>query len=154
LAKISAAVTIGASPAAVWAVLCDLGHYPEWHPAILKAEGEIQAGGQVAFTETVQRRTSTHLVRVETAQPEAELRWRPVRSSSCIETSFMLSPIDSGTHTKVVYSLIFRGLWVPVFWMGLLWIPAPWAPLRVLMRKVNQGLKHRAEHAPGTQERR
>jgi len=151
LARVSVSVMISAAPAEVWAVLCDLAHYPEWHPSILKATGEIQVGSQVVFTQALQRRpTSTYALRVEVVQPGAELRLRPVGSTSGIETSFTLSPIDSGTHTEVVYSLIFRGRWVPLFWLGLLWIPAPWAPLRVQIRKVNQALKHRAEHGSGT----
>jgi uncharacterized protein YndB with AHSA1/START domain len=63
VAQISATVAINAVPAKVWAVLCDLGRYPQWHPYIRRATGEIKAGSQVVFTEALKRgRTSTYLL--------------------------------------------------------------------------------------------
>jgi Polyketide cyclase / dehydrase and lipid transport len=151
MAKLTVTVTVNAGPAEVWAVLCDLARYPEWHPYVLKATGEIQPGSQVFFTEALQgRRRSTYPLRVEVAQPGAELQLRPLGTNPRIDTGFTLSPVDSGTHTEVVYSNIFRGaLSVAIFWLGLNWIPAPHSRLRVLMRKVTQALKHRVEHDTG-----
>ena len=36
---ISAATEIGAPPMTVWAVLTDLGRYPEWNPLFREASG-------------------------------------------------------------------------------------------------------------------
>ncbi len=46
---VSTTVTINAAPADVWAVLCDLDRYPEWHPHIRQAAGQMQAGNRVVF---------------------------------------------------------------------------------------------------------
>ena len=151
LPKVSATVTINAAPAEVWAVLCDLDRYPEWYPYILKATGEIQPGGQVAFTEAAYRGgAGIFRYSVTAARPGTELRLRPLRSVVSIERRFTLSPIDSGGQTKVVYSNIFRGLMVPMYWVGLGWLPRPSDPTRILLRNTAQALKQHAEHDPGT----
>ena len=43
--KISSTVTIRAGPSDVWAVLCDLGGYHEWHPHAREAKGTIDDAG-------------------------------------------------------------------------------------------------------------
>ena len=92
---VSATVTINAAPADVWAVLCDLGRYPEWHPHIRQATGKIQAGSRVVFKMAPPgRRPFTIRPRVITAQPGAELRLLgrlPIVFSG--EHSFALSPL-------------------------------------------------------------
>jgi len=41
---ISWTTEIGAPPMAVWAVLTDLGRYPEWNPLFREASGEVAVG--------------------------------------------------------------------------------------------------------------
>lgn len=142
---VSATVTINAAPADVWAVLCDLGRYPEWHPHIRQATGKMQAGSRVVFKMAPPgRRPFTIRPRVITAQPGAELRLLgrlPIVFSG--EHSFALSPIDSGAHTKVVQSEIYRGLVVPLIGKTI-------AVTQIEFNEVNHALKRRAEQDPGT----
>lgn len=140
---VSAAVTINAAPAEVWAVLCDLVRYREWHPHIRQAAGKIQTGGRVVFQMAPPgRRPFTIRPRVIAAQTGAELRLLgrlPVVFSG--EHSFTLSPIDSGTQTKVVQSEIYRGLVVPLIGKTI-------AAAQSEFDEVNQALKHRVEQGP------
>ena len=141
---ISATVTINAAPAEVWAVLCDLARYPEWHPDIRRVTGTIQAGSQVVVGTVLPSsgRTVIRRLWVVAAQPGAELRLRPSPSSGR-EQSFTLSPVDSGTHTEVVNSSTIPGY--------LVWLAWPlFAALRTRLDRVNQALKYRAEQDPGT----
>jgi uncharacterized protein YndB with AHSA1/START domain len=41
---VSATIRIGAPPMAVWAILTDLGRYPEWNPLFLEAAGTSSPG--------------------------------------------------------------------------------------------------------------
>jgi hypothetical protein len=142
---ISAAVKINAAPAAVWAVLCDLDRYHEWHPHIREAAGKIQVGNRVVFRMIPPgRRPFTIRPRVIAAWPGAELRLLgrlPIVFSG--EHSFALSPIDSGMHTKVVQSEIYRGLAVPFIGKTI-------AATQIEFDEVNQALKRRAEQDSDT----
>ena len=46
---ISAATEIGAPPMTVWAILTDLGRYPEWNPLFREASGEIAVGNLITL---------------------------------------------------------------------------------------------------------
>lgn len=137
---VSAAVTIGAAPAEVWAVLCDLGSYHEWHPHIRQAAGQIQPGSRVVFRMAPPgRRPFTIRPQVVVAQPGAELRLLgrlPVVFSG--EHTFALSPVDSGTRTEVVQSEIYRGLVVPLIGKTI-------AAAQSEFAEVNEALRFRAE---------
>lgn len=140
---VSAAVTIGAPPGEVWAVLCDLARYHEWHPHIREAAGKIQMSSRVVFRMAPPgRRPFTIRPRVIAAQPGAELLLLgrlPVIFSG--EHSFALSPVDSGTHTKVVQSEIYRGIVVPFIGKTI-------AAAQNEFEEVNQALKLRVEQGP------
>ncbi len=45
--EFKAAITIDASPEAVWAVLADVGAYPEWDPDGERIEGRLAVGERV-----------------------------------------------------------------------------------------------------------
>lgn len=138
--KISSTVTIGATPPDVWAVLCDLGRYHEWHPHVREAEGTIKVGNQVRFKMAPPcRRPFTIRPKVTAARPGAELRLigrLPVLFSG--EHGFTLNPIGSGDETEVVQSEIYRGLVVP-------FIDRTIAATRAEFDEVNQALKRRVE---------
>lgn len=142
---VSTTVTINAAPADVWAVLCDLDRYPEWHPHIRQAAGQMQAGNRVVFKMAPPgRRPFTIRPRVTVAQPGAELRLLgrlPVVFSG--EHSFALSPIDADTHTKVVQSETYRGLVAPFIGKTI-------AATQIEFEEVNQALKRRVEQDPDT----
>ena len=42
--RISHAIEIEATPAAVWTILTDLESLPTWNPFILKIDGELRTG--------------------------------------------------------------------------------------------------------------
>lgn len=141
---VSATVTISAAPADVWAVLTDLGRYPQWHPHIHKAAGKIQVGDRVVFTMARPgRRPFTIRPRVIAAQPGSELRLLgrlPIVFSG--EHSFTLSLTDGDTCTKVIQSETYRGLVVPFIGKTI-------AAAQTEFDEVNQALKHRVEQDPG-----
>jgi hypothetical protein len=138
--KISSTVTIRAAPSDVWAVLCDLGGYHEWHPHVREAKGTIELGNQVKFKMAPPgRRPFTIRPKVIAARPGAELRLLgrlPVLFSG--EHAFTLSPIGSGEETEVVQSEIYRGLVVPFIGRTI-------AATRAEFDEANQALKHRVE---------
>ena len=72
---ISAAIEIGAPPMTVWAVITDLGRYPEWNPLFREASGEVAVG------ETITLR-SVHPVngRMMTVNPRSS---SPSQASNC-----------------------------------------------------------------------
>jgi hypothetical protein len=141
---VSTTVTINAAPADVWAVLCDLDCYPEWHPDIRQAAGHMQAGDRVVFKMAPPgRRPFTIRPRVTVARPGTELRLLarlPVVFGG--EHSFALSPIDADTRTEVVQSEIYRGLVVPFIGKTI-------AATQIEFEEVNQALKRRVEQDRG-----
>ena len=47
----NASTTIAASPDAIWAILTDAAHYPEWDPGMERIEGRIAPGAKItAYT--------------------------------------------------------------------------------------------------------
>jgi hypothetical protein len=149
---ISATVTINAAPAEVWAVLCDLDRYPGWYPDLRRATGKVQVGSRVALTIAPPgRRVVVHQHVVTAAQPGAELRWAGLRSGRSGEHSFTLSPIDSGTRTKVVQSSTVAGYLARLLSLFLAVTRTNWAAdLQAEFDRVNQALKRRAEQGPDT----
>ncbi len=148
---ISAAVTIDAAPAEVWAVLCDLVRWPEWCPDISRATGMIQAGSEVVFANVLPNgRTLITRRWVVAARPGAELRWRPSPAFGR-EHSFTLSPVDSGTRTEVVQSSTIPGYLVWLAWLAAATAWKKWAVVvQIRLDGVNQALKHRTEQDRGT----
>lgn len=141
---ISATVQINAGPADVWAVLCDLDRYHEWHPHIRQAAGEIRQGNRVVFKMAPPgRRAFTIRPAVIAARPGAELRLLgrlPIVFSG--EHSFALTPIGADARTEVVQSETYRGLVVPFIGKTI-------AATQIEFDEVNQALKRRVEQDPG-----
>jgi Polyketide cyclase / dehydrase and lipid transport len=154
----SATVTIDAPPAEVWAVLCDVGRWPEWQRNVSRATGTIQVGSQVIVANVLPSSGRTIITRrrVVAVQPGADVR---MRSAVGAEARLTLSPIDSGTRTEVTQSTTAPGY---LAWLG--WLAAAargknWAKYlqtrlensnQALKRHTEQTLKHRAEDDPGT----
>ena len=74
---ISAATEIGAPPMTVWAVLTDLGHYPEWNPLFREASGEVAVGNRITLRSVhpANGRMMTVKPKIVVAEPGVELRW-------------------------------------------------------------------------------
>jgi uncharacterized protein YndB with AHSA1/START domain len=44
---------IEASPAAVWAVLLDAAHYPDWDSGVVRVDGQIAPGSKITVVSAV-----------------------------------------------------------------------------------------------------
>jgi hypothetical protein len=135
----SATVQVDASPAAVWAVLTDVGRYPEWNPLFREASGQVAVGSRIRLRSVhpANGRMMTVKPKITVADPGAELRW--VSSLPGImsgEHRFALTPADGGTLLE--QSEAFRGLLVAFSGKTL-------ARAEASFRALNEALKKRAE---------
>jgi hypothetical protein len=136
---ISASIEIGAPPMTVWAVLTDLGRYPEWNPLFREASGEVAVGQRITLrsVQPANGRMMTVKPKIIVAEPGAELRWTAgLPGIIGGEHSFTLSPTMGGT--RLVQSETFR---------GLLWAFSrrTLANTSTGFRELNEALKKRAE---------
>ena len=136
---VSATIQIDAPPEAVWAVLTDLGRYPEWNPLFREASGQVAVGNRITLRSVhpANGRMMTVKPKITVADPGAELRW--VSSLPGVmsgEHHFTLTPADGGT--KVEQSETFRGLLTA--FGGKTFTNA-----EASFRALNEALKRRAE---------
>ena len=108
---VSATTQIDAPPMAVWAVLTDLGRYPEWNPLFREASGEVAVGSRITLraVQPANGRLMTVKAKIVAADPGAELRWAsalPAIMSG--EHSFVLTPLNGGT--RLAQTEIYGGL--------------------------------------------
>jgi len=109
--EVSTTIEIAATPENVWAVLADLASYSEWHPAYVGVTGQLAAGSTLTITTThpTSSRTMTAKVKVLTADPGTELRWKSNLAGVTIsKRTFRLSPAADGT--LLVQTGTYRGL--------------------------------------------
>jgi hypothetical protein len=136
---ISAAIEIGASPMTVWAIITDLGRYPEWNPLFREASGEIAVGERITLRSVhpTNGRMMTVKPTIVVAEPGVELRWSAgLPGIIGGEHSFALTPRNGGT--LLVQSESFRGLLAPFSRRTL-------ANTSASFRELNEALKKRAE---------
>jgi hypothetical protein len=135
----SAAIQIDAPPAAVWAVLTDLGRYQEWNPLFRQASGQVVAGNRITLRSVhpANGRLMTVKPKITVADPGVELRWTSsLPGIMSGEHSFTLSPAEGGT--RLVQSETFRGLLVAFSGKTI-------ARAEDSFRGLNEALKKRAE---------
>lgn len=109
--EVSTTIEIAATPENVWAVLADLASYPKWHPAYVGVTGRLAAGSTLTITTThpTSSRNMTAKVKVLTADPGTELRWKSNLVGVTIsKRTFHLSPTADGT--LLVQTGTYRGL--------------------------------------------
>jgi hypothetical protein len=133
----SATIQIDAPPTAVWAVLTDLGRYPEWNPLFPAASGEVAVGSRIVLrtVHPANGRMMTVKPKVTVADPGAELRWTsslPVIISG--EHSFVLTPAEGGTRLVQTETV-----------SGLLAAAQSAARTETSFQALNQALKDRVE---------
>jgi hypothetical protein len=142
--RVSHAIEIDGSPAAVWATLTDLDSFPSWNPFMLKVEGDLRVGGRLAVTiQPPGRRASTFRPTVLAVEPERELRWLGrilIPGLFDGEHRFLLEAVPGGT--RLTQAERFSGILV--------------APLKRSLdgtelgfRAMNEALKARAEQVKG-----
>ena len=62
---------------AVWAVLADIGRWPEWNPMYPKAEGVLRIGAQLALTEAASSQAPQDMTpTIIDWVPEIQILWR------------------------------------------------------------------------------
>jgi hypothetical protein len=135
----SATIEVAAPPAAVWAVLTDLGRYPDWNPVFREATGEIVVGRRIRLRSVhpASGRMMTIKPKIVTADPGAELRWAS-GLPGIISGEHRFGLTAEGAGTRLVQSETFRGLLVPVSGQVLAHAQASFAAL-------NEAIKKRAE---------
>jgi hypothetical protein len=139
----SAAIDIRARPMDVWAVLTDLGSYPQWNPLFREASGEVAVGKTVMLRSVhpAGGRIMTVRATILAAEPGSELRWTSGLTGIIGgEHSFVLTPAGDGT--RVVQSESFRGLLVPFCGPVL-------TRAETSFRALNGALRDRAESRAG-----
>ncbi len=136
---VSATIQIDAPPAAVWAVLTDLGRYPEWNPLFPEASGTVASGNRITLRSVhpASGRRMTVKPKITVADPGAELRWASsLPGIMSGEHRFVLTPADGGT--RLAQSETFRGLLAAFSGKTL-------ARTEASFRALNEALKKRAE---------
>ena len=136
---ISAATEIGAPPMTVWAVLTDLGRYPEWNPLFREASGEVAVGNRITLRSVhpANGRMMTVKPKITVADPGAELRWESSLPGIISgEHRFTLTPADGGTRLE--QSETFRGLLTA-------FSGKTFARAEVSFQGLNEALKKRVE---------
>ena len=135
----SATIQIDAPPEAVWAVLIDLGRYPDWNPLFREASGQVAVGNRITLRSVhpANGRLMTVKPKITVADPGSELSW--VASLPGImsgEHRFKLTPADGGTQLE--QSETFRGLLTAFSGKTL-------AKAEASFQALNEALKQRAE---------
>jgi hypothetical protein len=135
----SATIQIDAPPLAVWAILTDLGRYPEWNPLFREASGQVAVGSRITLRSVhpANGRMMTVKPKITVANPDAELRW--VSSLPGIisgEHRFTLTPEGGGTRLE--QSETFRGLLAA-------FSGKTFARAEASFQGMNEALKKRAE---------
>ena len=140
--RISHAIKIEASPAAVWTTLTDLESFPAWNPFILKIDGELRTGARLAVTiQPSGHRASTFRPTVLAVEPERELRWLGrflIPGLFDGEHSFIVEP-HGPDRARFVQHETFTGLLVPLVLRGMR------SNIRRGFEEMNLALKARAE---------
>ena len=99
--EIADSIQIAATPENVWAVLTDLGSYPQWHPAYQSVTGQLTVGSTLTI-KTTSPRTGEPMklkVTVLTVEPDSELAWASkLLGITTIKRRFLLHPADGGTE--------------------------------------------------------
>jgi hypothetical protein len=135
-----AAADIGASPEAIWAILVDGGHYPDWDSGVVGVEGRIARGETIKVVSSVNP-GRTFPVKVTGFDPNRSMAWSggmPLGLFTGVRT-FTLTPAANGStrfHVREEYS----GPLVPLMWRSM-------PDLGPSFAQFANGLRQRAERA-------
>lgn len=104
-------IDIVATPQAVWSVLDDLPHYPEWNPIVPHLDGRTTLGEVVSGELVIPNMPTPPLTpTISRVVAGRELRWLsviPGEQGFSAEHIFILEPIDGGT--RVIHREVFDG---------------------------------------------
>lgn len=133
---------IDASDAAVWAVLADLGSYPEWNPALPAISGELREGGVLSMTLALPGRPPLNVkANVLEVTPNRRLTWRGHLGTDQLFTGYREFAIEPLGTDRVRFTHIedLRGWIAPLFELVM------GGPVRGHHQGLNDALKRRAE---------
>lgn len=140
--EILTGLDIDAPEERVWAVLTDLGSYPEWNPMIRRASGELKPGATLTLRfHPAGRKEKVYRPRLLAVEQNRELRWlgKPgVRGFLESQHYFFIENTASG-KTRLRHGMVFRGMLVPL--LGK-WLETS---TREPFEKMNRALKVRSE---------
>ena len=109
--EVSDSIEIAATPETVWAVLADLGNYPQWHPAFQSVTGQLAVGSTLTIRTSSPSTGNpiTLKVKVLAVEPDTELAWASkLLGITTIKRRFLLRPADGGT--ELTQAGTYRGL--------------------------------------------
>lgn len=109
--EVSDSIQIAATPENVWAVLADLGNYPQWHPAFQSVTGQLAVGSKLTIgtTSPTTGNPVTLKVTVLAVEPGTELAWASkLLGITTIRRRFLLRSADGGT--ELTQAGTYRGL--------------------------------------------
>lgn len=134
----SATTTISATPEAIWAILTDAAHYPEWDPNAERIEGRIGLGEKItAYTKLAPGRAFP--VTVEEFVPAKKMVWASGMPLGLFRgaRSFTLTPQAAG-RVEFTVREEFTGLLLGLFASSLPDMTLPF-------QQFVDGLRERAE---------
>lgn len=143
MARWQRSIEIEATPARVWNVIADVGHWPEWTPSILSVE-DISEPFEAGGTATVQALgTPKSHYRVTRWEPGHGFDWQTKTRGTTATASHWVEPAGEGRSTATL-TLEVPGIVAAVFkpFLG-----------RTINRNLEMeanGLKRRSEGSSGT----
>jgi hypothetical protein len=109
--EIADSIQIAATPENVWAVVADLGNYPQWHPSYQSVTGQLAVGSTLTIGTTSPSTGNriTLKVKVLAVEPDSELTWASkLLGFTTIKRRFLLRAADGGT--ALTQAGTYRGL--------------------------------------------
>lgn len=115
---IEATTEISAPPAQVWAVLTDTNSYADWSSLLHVVEGPFGPDAQPTLRLDLPNGPSYSFQPTIIAfEPPHRLTWRAITGIRGLfdgTHTFALTPLASGTHTRLVNREVYSGLLAPV----------------------------------------
>ena len=109
----SVAVSIGARPERIWALLTDAAGFPGWNSTVSSIEGEIALGNRIRVRVPLAPKR-TFKLRVSELEPARRMVWRDGAAPMFRGVrTFTLSPRGDGT-TDFSMVEVFSGLMLPL----------------------------------------
>jgi hypothetical protein len=137
-------VEIDAPAQAVWEILRDLSHWPEWHPFVSVVVGDLTVGSRVRLVKGSGERSISVYQKVAVVEPGTEFRlagklgWRGLLDN---EHRFRVESTGDD-KCRFFHGQAFRGLLVRML------IRRKDGSSYEVFEEINQALKKRAEAGP------
>jgi hypothetical protein len=137
-------IEIKSTPQAVWAILTDFAHYPQWNPIIRKIVGELSLGNKLEIhLTTVGGKSRIYHPKITKIIPNQELRWTGKFFLSQIFSGERIFLIEQVSYDKINFlnREIFSGI-------GIKLAPQKMEnDIFMSFKKMNEALKKTAENS-------